>query len=240
MIGCLLKRLGGLSLAFLLIIPSVYVFAVGNERLVHWMMAQEPNRYAVVYPYLWDAVPWMVLGLLGLVGSLAVMISGKRSWHWLWCPTMTLLYVLLVPFQPSYDWFLHRAEHPMSSQPIAWARDMTRHDFRHITEDLTVQAESRGEFVCPIDDLKVPSRFMLNGQTLVYEVRCVEGVLHKEINPPTRPAIIVMSISKNRHEAWFQVTTLTQNAGEAATWVSNWGGQEFVIHRSITEASKAT
>lgn len=98
MIGRLLTRLGGLSLAVLLIIPSGYVFAVGNERLVHWLMAQEPNRYAVAYPYLWDAVPWMALGLLGLIGSLAVITSGKRSWRWLWFPTVTLLYRFLVPF----------------------------------------------------------------------------------------------------------------------------------------------
>jgi len=234
----LLTRLAGLSLAVLLIIPSVYVFAVGNERLVHWMMAQEPNRYAVAYPYLWDAVPWMTLGFLGLVGNLAVITSGKRSWHWLWFPTVTLFYLILVPLQPSYGWFLHRAEHPMSSQPIAWARDMTRHDFLQITGDLTAQAKARGEFSCPGDGPKLPSRFMSNGQTLVYEVRCVERALRKEITPPTRPAIVVMSITEDRHEAWFQVTTLTHNAGEGVTWVSNWGGQEFVIHGSVTEAAE--
>lgn len=128
----------------------------------------------------------------------------------------------------------------MSSQPIAWARDLTRHDFLRITGDLTAQAKSRGEFLCPSEDLKDSSRFMSNGQTLVYEVRCVEQALHKEINPPTRPAIIVVSISEDRQEAWFQVTTLTHNAGEAVTWVSNWGDQEFVIHKSITEANKPT
>lgn len=96
-----------------------------------------------------------------------------------------------------------------------------------------IGTHNRGEFSCPTDDLKVPSRFMSNGQTLVYEVRCVERALHKEINLPTRPAIIVMSISEDHQEAWFQVTTLTHNSGEAVTWVSNWGGQDFVIHRSI-------
>jgi len=240
MIGRVLKQLAGLSLAVLLIIPSGYVFAVGNERLVFWLMAREPDRYAVAYPYLWDAVPWTALGLLGLIGSLAVMTSRRRSWRWLWFPAGTLLYCLLVPLQPSYGWFLHRAEHPMSSQPIAWARDVTRHDFLRITGEWTVQAEARGEFSCPGGDLKVPSPFMSNGQILVYEVRCVERALHKAINPPTRPAIIVMSISEDRQEAWFQVTTLIHNAGETITWVSNYGGQEFVIHRFITDASESS
>jgi hypothetical protein len=240
MIGRVLKPLVGLSLAVLLIIPSIYVFLVGNERLIHWLRAQEPNRYAVAYPYLSDAVPWMALGLLGLIGSLAVMTSRHRSWRWLWLPSATTLYVVLVPLQPSYGWFFHRADHPMSSQPIAWARDMTRYDFRHIAGDLTAQAKARGEFFCPEDDPTVPSRFMLNGQILPYEVRCIERALGKAINPPMRPAIIVMSISEDRQKAWFQVTTLIHNAGEAVTWVSNWGRQEFVIHQSLTHASKPT
>lgn len=231
----LLTRLGGLSLAVLLFIPSGCAFEAGSRRLALWSMAQEPNQYAVAYPYLWDAVPWMTLGLLGLIGSLAVLISGKRSWHWLWFPTVTLLYNVLVLFQPNYGWFLHRALHPMSSPPIAWAQDVTRHDFLRITGELRTQAAYRGEFVCPRDDVKDASRFMFGGQTLLYEVHCVDGTLRTPISLPTRPATIVMRISKDRHEAWFQVTRLMYDTGEGTTWVSNWGGQDFVIHGSVTE-----
>ncbi len=229
----LLKRLGGLSLAVLLIMPSGYAFVVGGGRLALWSMAQQPNQYAVAYPYLADAVPWMALGLLGLIGSLAVITSGQRSWRWLWFPAVTLLYCLLFPLLPSYGWFFHRAHHPMSSQPIEWAQDLTRYDFRRITGDLTVKAKSRGGFSCPGDDLKVPSRFMSGGQTLVYEVRCVDRAIRNAISPPTRPAIILMRISEDRQEAWFQVTTLMNDTGEWVTWVSNYGGQDFVIHGSI-------
>jgi hypothetical protein len=121
----------------------------------------------------------------------------------------------------------------MSSQPIEWAQDLTRWDFRRITGDLTVKAKSRGGFSCPGDDLKVPSRFMSGGQTLVYEVRCVDRDIRNAISPPTRPAIILMRISEDRQEAWFQVTTLMNDTGEWVTWVSNYGGQDFVIHGSI-------
>jgi len=229
----LLKRLGGLSLAVLLIMPSGYAFVVGGGRLALWSMAQQPNQYAVAYPYLADAVPWMALGLLGLIGSLGVITSWQRSWRWLWFPAVTLLYCLLFPLLPSYGWFFHRAHHPMSSQPIEWAQDLTRWDFRRITGDLTVKAKSRGGFSCPGDDLKVPSRFMSGGQTLVYEVRCVDRDIRNAISPPTRPAIILMRISEDRQEAWFQVTTLMNDTGEWVTWVSNYGGQDFVIHGSI-------
>jgi hypothetical protein len=99
---CLLMRLGGLSLAILLILPSFIVFTVGSGRLTLWSSAKQANQYAVAYPYLWDAVPWMALGFLGLVGSLAVITNGQRTWRWLWCPTVTLLYYLLVPLQPNY------------------------------------------------------------------------------------------------------------------------------------------
>lgn len=229
----LLKRLGGLSLAVLLIMPSGYAFVEGGGRLALWSMAQQPNQYAVAYPYLADAVPWMALGLLGLIGSLAIITSGQRSWRWLWFPAVTLLYSLLFPLLPSYGWFFHHARHPMGSQPIEWAQDVTRWDFRRITGDLTVKAKSRGGFSCPGDDLKVPSRFMLGGQTLVYEVRCVDGAIRNAISPPTRPAIILMRISEDRQEAWFQATTLMNDTGEWVTWVSNYGGQDFVIHGSI-------
>lgn len=240
MIGRLLERLTGLSLAVLLITPSACSFSVGSARLALWSMAQEPNHYAVAYPYLWDAVPWMTLGFIGLIGSLAVITSGQRSRRWLWFPAVTLLYCLLIPFQPSYGWFFHRAQHPMSGQPIAWAHDVTRHDFVQITWDLTAQAESRGKFVCPSHDLNVPSRFTWGGQTLPYEVQCVDGTLRTPISLPRRPATIVMRISEDRHEALFQITRLKYDTGEAVTWISNYGGQDLVIHKSITDAIQPT
>lgn len=241
MVVRLLKRLGGLSLAILLIMPSGYAFAVGGGRLALWSMAQQPNQYAVAYPYLLDAVPWMALGLLGLIGSLAVITSGQRSWRWLWFPAVTLLYcIVLSPLQPNYGWFFHHARHPMSTLPIEWAQDLTRHDFLRITGVLTAKAKSRGGFSCPGDDLKAPSRFMSSGQILTYEVRCADGALREALNPPTRPAVILMRISEDRQEAWFQATTLMHDMGGAVTWVSNYGGQDFVIHESIKEAIKPT
>jgi hypothetical protein len=42
-----------------------------------WSMAKHLNHYAVAFSYLWDAGPWMAVGFLGLVGSLAVITSGN-------------------------------------------------------------------------------------------------------------------------------------------------------------------
>jgi hypothetical protein len=204
-------------------------------------MAQQPNRYAAAYPYLTDAIPWMGLGLLGLIGSLAVTTSGERSLRWLWFPAVTLLYCLIfILFQPNYGWFIHRALHPMASQPIEWAQDLTRRDFMRITWGLTVQAKSKGGFTCPGDELNVPSRFMVGGQILMYEVRCLHRPVRTVPNPPTRPAIIMMSVSADRQEAWFQVTTLVDDLSGFVIWAPNYGGQDFVIHQSIKEDSKPT
>ena len=104
---------------------------------------------------------------------------------------------------------------------------------------LTVKAKSRGGFSCPGEDLKIPSRFMSGGQILTYEVQCADGV-RKPLNPPMRPAVILMRISKDRQEALFQVTTLVHDTGETVTWVSNFGGQDFLIHESIKENIKPT
>jgi hypothetical protein len=241
MVVRLLKRLVGLSLAILLIMPSGYTFIVGGGRLALWSMAQQPNQYAVAYPYLLDAVPWMALGLLGLIGSLAVITSGQRSLRWLLFPAVTLLYcIVLSPLQPNYGWFFHHAHHPMSTMPIVWAQDLTRHDFLQITGDLTEKAKSRGAFSCPGDGLKVPSRFISGGQILMYEVRCADRARRKALNPPTRPGIILIRISEDRQEAWFQATTLTDDMGGAVTWLSNYGGVDFLIHESLREAIKST
>ena len=238
MVVRLLERLGGLCLAVLLIGPSGYVLAVGGGRLALWWMAQQPNQYAVAYPYLLDAVPWMALGLLGLIGSIAVITSGERSWRWLWFPALTLFYCLVLSsLQPNYRWFFHHAHHPMSTLPIHWAQDRTRQDFLQITGALTEQARSRGGFSCPGDDLKVPSRFTSGGKTLVYQVWCAEAARRKVLNPPSRPATILMSISEDRQHAWFQATTLTYDIGGAVTWLSNYGGVDFVIHGSIKETT---
>jgi len=240
MIGRVLKRLGGVILAVLLIIPASYAFVVGSGRLALWLDAQQPNQYVVAYPYLSEAVPWMGFGLLGLLGSLAVITSGNRSWRWLWCPAVTLLYCLFVPLQPYYSWYFHRAHHPMGSRPIEWAQDRTRVDFLRIAGELTQQAKSRGAFACPSDDLRVPSRFMSGGRTLVYEVRCVYRAVRAAVPKPIRPATIVMGISEDRQYAWFMATTLMHETGVAVTWVSNYGGYDFVLHTSITDRSKTT
>jgi len=240
MVVRLLKRLGGLCLAVLLIVPSAYALLMGGGRLVLWWTAQQPSQYAVAYPYLADAVPWMALGLLGLIGSLTVITSGQRSLRWLLFPATTALYCMLIPLQPGYGWFFHLAIHPMNHQPIEWAKDLTRHDFQRITGVLAVKAKARGGFSCPSDDLKVPSRFMSGGQILMYEVRCVDRAFRNPPSPSTRPAIILMRISEDRQEAWFQVTTLVHDTGEVMGWVSNHGGQVFVIHESIKGTFKPT
>jgi hypothetical protein len=240
MVVPLLKRLGGLCLAVLLLGPSAYAFIKGSGRLALWWTAHQLSQYAVAYPYLSDAVPWMASGLLGLIGSLAVITSGQRSLRWLWFPAGTLLYCLLSPLQHNYGWFFHRAIHPMNHQPIEWAQDLTRHDFLRITGVLTFKAKATGGFSCPANALKGPSRFMSGGQILMYEVRCVDGALRNTPNPPTRPAIILMKISEDRQKAWFQITTLVQDTGEAVTWLSNYGGEDFVIYESIKEAIRPT
>jgi hypothetical protein len=234
-----MKRLGDLCLAVLLLGPSAYAFIQGGGRLALWWTAHQPSQYAVAYPYLGDAVPWMASGLLGLIGSLAVLTSGQRSLRWLWFPAVTLLYCLLSPLQHNYGWFFHHAIHPMNHQPIEWAQDLTRHDFLRITGVLTFKAKATGGFSCPGDGLKAPSRFMSGGQILMYEVRCMDRPFQHQPSPPTRPGIILMRISEDRQEAWFQVTTLVQDTGEAVTWVSNVEGQDFVIHESIKEVSKS-
>jgi uncharacterized membrane protein len=80
---------------------------------------------------------------------------------------------------------------------------------------------------------------MLGGQTLLYDVQCVDRILGTAVSLPTRPATIVMRISEDGEEAWFQVTRLTHDTGKAVTWVSNFGGQDVVIHKSITEGHRA-
>src|SRR5688572_5279151 len=149
MVVHLLERLGGLCLAVLLLGPSAYAFIKGGGRLALWWTAHQPSQYAVAYPYLGDAVPWMASGLLGLIGSLAVLTSGERSLRWLWFPAVTLLYCLLSPLQHNYGWFFHHAIHPMNHQPIEWAQDLTRHDFLRITGVLTFKAKATGGFSCP-------------------------------------------------------------------------------------------
>ena len=229
-----LNRLGAVCLAIGLMGPCALALISGGGRLILWFSAQRPNHYASAYPFLADAVPWMALGLLGLLGSLAVITSGQRSLRWLWFPTVTLLYSLvLIMFQPNYHWFLHRATHPMVTEPVEWAKDRTRHDFRRITSGLTVAAKANGAFACPVDDLKMPSHFMVGGQILMYEVQCVERGLDDRPRPALRPALIVMTVSEDRREARFQVTTLADDMGQAVTWVTNYSGKDMVLHESI-------
>jgi hypothetical protein len=47
--------------------------------------------------------------------------------------------------------------------------------------------------------------------------------------------LILGEEGKDRQEAWFQVTTLMHNTGDIVGWVSNYGGQDFLIHESIKE-----
>jgi hypothetical protein len=71
----------------------------------------------------------------------------------------------------------------------------------------------------------------------MYEVRCAAAVRGKVPNPPTRPAIIFMSVSEDRAEAEFRVTTLMHDMGGVVTWLSNYGGVDFVIQKSLKETN---
>jgi hypothetical protein len=100
-----LKRLSAIGLALLLSVPSGYALLTGGARLAIWSTLRQPGQYAVDHPYLSDAMPWMAMGLIGIIGSFAVLTNSRRTLRWLWLPVVTLVYCTLLPLQKEHDFF---------------------------------------------------------------------------------------------------------------------------------------
>ena len=69
---------------------------------------QATRQYAGDHPYLSDALPWMAMGLIGIIGSFAVLTNSRRTLRWLWLPVVALVYCTLLPLQQEHGFFFHR------------------------------------------------------------------------------------------------------------------------------------
>lgn len=225
-----LKRSATIIVALLFLpLCFVEVFA-GLVRLLMWWQSQQPSQYYVAYQYLYDGIPWVVIGVGGIVGSTAVLSNRSRSPRWLCLPVLALLHFIFVPL--SNGWFFHKAIHPMSERPIQIASERSRQDLGAISRELTERAKLTGFFSCNPLKLDRPSAFALNGQTLPYELWCVPAELAKQGVAPVRPATIAMTVSADGKEAWFRVTSLKEEADISATWL-RLHGDVFVEHRKL-------
>ena len=233
-----LKRLSAIGLALLLSVPSGCAFLTGSARLAIWSTARQPNEYAVDYPYLSDAMPWMAMGLIGVIGSFAVFINSRRTLWWLGLPVVTLLYCTLLPLQTQHGFFFHRATHPMVGLPVHWAQAMTRHHLDQITGTLARQAISQGRFQCSPAILSDHSRFTHGGASLAYTIQCTNLQNPNIPIVPLRPATIVMTVSQDEKEAWFRVSVLVSETGGVTEWIKNYGGYDYIVHHSIRTDQK--
>lgn len=232
------KRLSVIGLALLLSVPSGCALLSGGARLAIWSTLRQSNQYAVDHPYLSDAIPWMAMGLIGIIGCVAVLTKGRRTLWWLWLPIMTLVYCTLLPLQTKHGFFFHRATHPMAGLPIHWAHAMTRHDFNQITGTLAERAISKGRFECPTDSLPSRSRFTQAGESLAYTIPCTNIPGPNTPIVPSRPATIVMTVSQDEKEAWFRVSGLVSDTGGVTEWIKNYGGQDYIVHHSVRTDQK--
>ena len=232
------KRLSAIGLALLLSVPSGCAILTGGARLAIWSTARQPHQYAVNYPYLSDAMPWMAMGLIGIIGSVAVLTSSRRRLWWLWLPVVTLVYCTLLPLQTKHGFFFHRATHPMVGLPIHWAQAMTRHDLNQITGILAQQAVSKGRFECPPESLSNRSRFIQAGALLSYTIQCTNQQSTNTPIVPLRPATIVMTVSQDEKEAWFRVSGLVSDTGGVTDLIKNYGGQDYIVHHSVRTDQK--
>ena len=232
------KRLSAIGLALLLGVPSGYALLTGGARLAIWSTARQPGQYAVDHPYLSDALPWMAMGLIGIIGSFAVLTNSRRTLRWLWLPVVTLVYCTLLPLQQEHGFFFHRATHPMVGLPIHWAHEMTRHDLDQITGTLAQQAINTGRFECPIERLSDRSRFTQAGESLAYTIQCTNIPGPNTPIVPSRPATIVMTVSQDEKEAWFRVSGLVSDTGGVTEWIKNYGGQDYIVHHSVRTDQK--
>jgi hypothetical protein len=220
-------------LALLLSVPSGYALLTGGSRLAIWSTARQPGQYAVDHPYLSDAMPWMAMGLIGIIGSFAVLTNSRRTLRCLWLPVVTLVYCTLLPLQKEHGFFFHRATHPMARLPIHWAQEMTRHDLNHIAGTLAQQAIHTGRFECPTESLSDRSRFTQAGESLPYKIQCTNIRSPNIPIAPLRPATILMAVSQDETEAWFRVSGLVSDTGGVTEWIKNYGGHDYIVHRSL-------
>jgi hypothetical protein len=232
------KRLSAIGLALLLSVPSGCAFLTGGARLALWSTARQPHQYAVDYPYLSDATPWIAMGLIGIIGSFAVLTSRRRTLWWLWLPVVTLVYCTLLPLQTQHGFFFHRATHPMVGLPIHWAQAMTRHDLNQITGTIAQQAISNGRFECPTASLSDRSRFTQGGASLAYTIQCTNLQNPNMPIVPLRPATIFMTVSPDEKEAWFRVSGLVSDTGGVTEWIKNYGGYDYIVHHSVRTDKK--
>ena len=216
--------------ALLLMPPCLMEILAGSIRLHMWWLTQQPANYYVSYSYLQDGIPWMIVGIAGVVGS-AVILSGRsKSNRWLWLPTVGLLYVILTPLQGG--WFVSRAIHPMHGRPVLIAMDRMFWDLTTISHGLVDRAKSAGVFTCEAEKFEAGSPFALNGLTLEYELGCLSGDFDKKTAASFRPGTIVMSVSSDGSQAWFRATSLPGEAGTSAVWLHR-HGEVVSFHRTI-------
>ncbi len=227
-----------IGLALLLSVPSGCALLTGGARLALWSTPRQPHEYAVDYPYLSDAMPWIAMGLIGIIGSVAVLTSSRRRLWWLWLPVVTLVYCTLLPLQSKHGFFFHRATHPMVGLPIHWAQAMTRHDLNQITGTLAQQAISKGRFECPTASLSDRSRFTQGGGSLAYEIQCTNLQSPHTPIAPLRSATIVMTVSQDEKETWFRVSGLVSDTGGVTESIKNYGGYDYIVHHSVRTDQK--
>ena len=232
------KRLSAIGLALLLSVPSGCALLTGGAHLALWSTARQSHQYAVDYPYLSDATPWIAMGLIGIIGSFAVLNSRRRTLWWLLLPVVTLVYCTLLPLQTKHGFFFHRATHPMVGLPIHWAQAMTRHDLNQITGTIAQQAISKGRFECPTESLSDRSRFTQGGASLAYTIQCTNLQSPNMPIVPLRPATIFMIVSLDEKDAWFRVSGLVSHTGGVTEWIKNYGGYDYIVHHSVRTDQK--
>ena len=218
--------------AILLLIPCLMAILVGSTRIFMWWSTRQPDHYYVLYPYLQDGIPWMILGTAGIVGSAAILSGRSKSNRWLWLPTVGLLYFMLPPLHAQGMWFFHRAIHPMTGRPVEIAVERTLRDVNMISSELMVQAQSAGVFTCHTKKLDRASAFASNGLTLGYELQCLPADFDKKARLPFRPGTVAMSVSADGREAWFSVTSLRSEVETSAVWLRR-HGEIVSLHRSL-------
>lgn len=225
-----LKRSVVIVSAILLLLPCLMEILAGSIRVHMWWLTQQPGNYYVSYSYLQDGIPWMIVGIAGVVGS-AVILSGRsKSNRWLWLPTIGLLYVILAPLKGG--WFVHRAIHPMEGRPVLIAMERTFWDLSTISHELVNRAKSTGVFSCQTEKFDTGSPFASNGLTLQYELGCLPVDFDKRAPVPFRPGTVVMSVSADGGQAWFSVTSLPSEAGTSAVWTRR-HGEIVSFHRTV-------
>lgn len=217
-------------LSAVLLVPSFIVCFVGALNLIRWSMTLVPDRFYVAYPYLEDATPWLTIGFLGLLGCAAILTNPMRSKHWIWLPVVATLYGI---WMPNWEIYGH-GRRTMKGEPTEWVRTYIQSDLERRSVEAWYAAKEQGRFECPPSGEPSVSRFGLNGQTLLYEVRCVTRDLGTTVTIPERPGVIVMSVSPDGQEAWYRVSTLGHDPKHPVEWLPALDSHEsLVIHQTL-------